>query len=70
MISHVMVTQVFFFFFNQQFITRRMVADHGSYFRNYVQRKHTNMGNREKEKEKEKRRRKRNINKRNKIQKY
>ena len=47
-----------------------MVADHGSYFRNYVQRKHTNMGNREKEKEKEKRRRKRNINKRNKIQKY
>ena len=55
----------FFFFLNQQFITRRTVADHGSYFRNYVQRKHTNMGKREKEKEKEKE--KRNINKGNKI---
>ena len=46
------------------------MADRGSYFCNYVQRKHTNMGKREKEKEKEKKRRKRNINKRNKIQKY
>ena len=59
-----------FFFLNQQFITWRTVADRGSYFRNYIQRKHTNMGKRKKEKETEKKRRKRNINKRNKIQKY
>ena len=32
----------FFFFKNHQFITWHMKADHGSYFRNYIQRKHTN----------------------------
>ena len=37
----------FFFFLNQQFITRRTMADRGSYFRNYVQKKHTNMRNEE-----------------------
>ena len=55
----------YLFFLFQQFITRRTMADRGSYFCNYVQRKHTNMGKREKEKEKEKE--KRNINKGNKI---
>ena len=63
------IKSFFFFFFIQQFITRRMMADRGSYFRNYVQRKHTNMGKRKKEKEKEKKRKKRKINKRNEIQK-
>ena len=33
----------FFFFYYQQFITRLAVEDRGSYFRNYVQRKQTNM---------------------------
>ena len=33
----------FFFFLNQQFITRLAVEDRGSYFRNYVQSKQTNM---------------------------
>ena len=42
------------------------MADCGSYFRNYVQRKHTNMEEREKE---EKIRRKRRINKGNTVQK-
>ena len=41
------------------------MADRGSYFRNYLQRKHTNMEEREKDERKEKRKRKRNINKRN-----
>ena len=36
------VTHSFFFFLNQQFITRSAKADRGSYFCNYVQRKHTN----------------------------
>ena len=31
----------YFFFFNQQFITRHAQADCGSYFCNYVQKKHT-----------------------------
>jgi len=30
------VTCFFFFFLNQQFITQRMKADRGSYFRNYI----------------------------------
>ena len=34
---------VFFFFFYQQFITWLAVEDRGSYFHNYVQRKHTDM---------------------------
>jgi len=34
---------IIFFFLNQQFITRHARADHGSYFRNYVQRTHINM---------------------------
>ena len=38
-----MIITTIFFFYNQQFITWHSVADHGSYFRNYVQRKHTNM---------------------------
>ena len=45
----------FFFFLNQQFITRRVKADRGSYFCNYIQKMHTNMKlkmKREKEKEK------------------
>ena len=33
----------FFFFYNQQFITRLAVEDRGSYFRNYVQSKQANM---------------------------
>ena len=33
----------FFFFLNQQFITWLAVEDRGSYFRNYIQRKHTDM---------------------------
>ena len=33
----------FFFFLNQQFITRCTVADRDNYFRSYVQRNHTNM---------------------------
>ena len=32
-----------FIFLYQQFIIRRSVVDHGSYFCNYVQRKHANM---------------------------
>jgi len=40
----VLETLLSFFFFkkNQQFITWCMKVDHGSYFRNYVQKKHTN----------------------------
>ena len=34
-------TNIFFFFLNQQFITRRMKADCGSYFRNYIHRTRT-----------------------------
>ena len=52
----------FFFFLNQQFITQRVVADRGSYFRNYIQQTHTNMGLKEKE-EKEKKKIKRLIDK-------
>jgi len=44
-----------FFFLNQQFITRLAVEDRGSYFRNYVQRKQTNMKlKKRKEKKREK----------------
>ena len=51
----------FFFFIYQQFITRLAVEDCGSYFRNYVQSKQTNMKlekgkGKEEEKEKEKNR--------------
>jgi len=43
------------FFLNQQFITRRAEADRGSYFRNYIQKTHSNMKLQEKrEKEKDK----------------
>ena len=48
----------FFFFLNQQFITWRMEADHGSYFRNYIQWKHTNMKQKEKARKEKKRKRK------------
>ena len=42
--SHDHVSQKdIFFFLNQQFITRLAVEDRGSYFRNYVQSKQTNM---------------------------
>ena len=52
----------FFFFLNQQFITWRTKADHGSYFRNYIQKTHTNMKLKEKE-EKEKKKIKELIDK-------
>jgi len=51
---HVFVFFYFYFFLNHQFITRRVKADHGSYFRNCVHRKQTQMKfrkTREKEKE-------------------
>ena len=41
-----------FFFLNQQFITWSMKADRGSYFHNYVQKKHTNRKLRKEEREK------------------
>jgi len=47
----------FFFFLNQQFITWCAEADCGSYFRNYIQKTHTNLKlkeRREKKKEKDK----------------
>jgi len=37
----------FFFFLFQQFIKWPTAADRGSYLRNYVQKKHTNMRNEE-----------------------
>ena len=49
----------FFFFLNQQFITRGAEADHGSYFCNYVHDKRANMtGKEEKENKKKKRKKK------------
>ena len=46
---------VWTFFFNRQFITQCAKADHGSYFCNYVQKRHANQENRrEKREEKEK----------------
>ena len=44
---------LFFFFLNQQFITWRMKADRGSYFRNYIQKTHTNMKLKERRKKEE-----------------
>ena len=44
----------FFFFLIHQFITQSMMADHGSYFRNYIQKKHTNMKVRKRRKGKRK----------------
>ena len=41
------MSRLLIFFLYQQFITQRTVADCGSYFCNYIQRKHTNMGNEE-----------------------
>ena len=35
--------EFFFFFLIHQFITWSAMADCGSYFRNYIQKKHTNM---------------------------
>jgi len=49
-----MVGISFFFFYNQQFITWRAMADHGSYFRNYIKEMHTNMKLREKKERKRK----------------
>ena len=40
----------FFFFLNQQFITQHAEADCGSYFRNYIQKMHSNMKLQEKRK--------------------
>ena len=57
------MSQYCFFFFNQQFITRRAKADRGSYFRNYIHRKHTNRELRRKE-EKEKERKEKELIKR------
>ena len=45
---------LFLFFLNQQFITRRMKADHGSYFHNYVHSTQTNMTGKKKRKRKRK----------------
>ena len=53
----------FFFFLNQQFITRFVEEDRGSYYRNYVQRKQTNM-----KLKKRKRKRKGNKRKEKKIE--
>ena len=55
--SH-MILHNLFFFLNQQFITRLAEEDRVSYFRNYVQRKQTNMKFKKRKKEKEKKRRK------------
>ena len=52
-----------FFFLNQQFITWHAKADHGSYFHNYVQRKHTNREIKGKKEEKEKEKEKKSKNK-------
>ena len=47
----------FFFFLYQQFITWLAEEDRGSYFRNYVQSKQTNMKFKKRKKEEEKKRR-------------
>ena len=52
------ILSFFFFFLNQQFITRLAEEDRGSYFHNYVQRKQTNMKFKKRKKKKEKKRRK------------
>ena len=48
------LVQIFFIFIlNQQFITQRAEADCSSYFRNYIQKTHSNMKLKEKRKKEE-----------------